>query len=240
MVWKLGVSLRGPPSARSGRECPPVWRGSGGGGVELAPASLDGGSGGGAAARGGGDGGTGVRGGMAAGCGAAARWRRRRSGLGGVVVGDDPANGGENLLHRRLLRLRRLAHCRFPRTNSPRSSRRRLESGPRAANHPHHSILTRIGSSMARPVLNATQRLWIRALRGRAARRAVQRAQDLFAVRRAHARPRCRAPDGSAPSGRRSDRQRQHLRRQPARRGQQRIGRRPPGRAARSPATRGR
>src|SRR3954470_12448538 len=47
------------------------------------------------------------------------RTRRRRSrggwrsGLPIVVVGDDAANGGENLLHRRLLRLRRLAHAEF-------------------------------------------------------------------------------------------------------------------------------
>src|SRR5262249_28448331 len=46
-------------------------------------------------------------------------WRRGRGGrklrlrLGGVVVSDDASDGGENLLHRRLLRLRGLVHGRI-------------------------------------------------------------------------------------------------------------------------------
>ena len=51
---------------------------------------------------------------------AAQAWR---GGLGGVVVGDDAANGGEDFLHRRLLRLRRLAHCRIPTVPIPQSPR---------------------------------------------------------------------------------------------------------------------
>ena len=56
------------------------------------------------------------------------RRRRRRarlgacSGLGGVVVGNDSADGGENLLHRGLLRLRWLSHLPRPRSNAARPS----------------------------------------------------------------------------------------------------------------------
>src|SRR5262249_3928809 len=51
------------------------------------------------------------------------RRRRRHLGLGrglaGVVVGDDSANGGENLLHRRFLRPCRLRHSRTPNFGPP-------------------------------------------------------------------------------------------------------------------------
>ena len=45
------------------------------------------------------------------------RWRRRRfggafRGLARIVIGDNAPNGGENLLHRRFLRSRRLVHTR--------------------------------------------------------------------------------------------------------------------------------
>ena len=71
--------------------------------------------------------------------GGSRRQRGLAARLGGVVVGDDTANGGENFLHRRLLRLRRLAHCRIP-TTIPQAARRR--SNPRAAaNHPHTRYL---------------------------------------------------------------------------------------------------
>src|SRR6516165_926483 len=45
-------------------------------------------------------------------------WRRRRFGgctfgrLARIVIGDNAPNGGENLLHRRFLRSRRLVHTR--------------------------------------------------------------------------------------------------------------------------------
>ena len=114
-----------PPSTRSGRAHPapaaprraarPARRGSPAS-HRCRPARIAGSAAAAAARRRerGGDGGTGAR-----------RHRRRRrrrqpdrrpcgGGFGGVVVGDDAANGGEDFLHRRLLRLRRLAHCRIP------------------------------------------------------------------------------------------------------------------------------
>ena len=83
---------------------------------------------------------------------APARRRRRLGGgrLGGIVVGDDAANGGEDFLHRRLLRLRRLAHCRIP--TVPIRNPRTTPGPDAAANHPTHSIFTRIVASMARRI----------------------------------------------------------------------------------------
>ena len=69
------------------------------------------------------------------------RLRRARRGFAGVVVGDDTAYGGENFLHRRFLRFRRLRHPRIlarslspprhrpPQSPSLRPARRRRITG---------------------------------------------------------------------------------------------------------------
>ena len=143
-----------------------------------------------AAARAAGDGGTGWRGGMAAGRGAARRRRRRLGGgrLGGIVVGDDAANGGENFLHRRLLRLRRLAHCRIPTCRSRQSPHDARGIRTPAANHPLTQYLLGSSPSMARRMSNANAALWIRTYPA-PRRRPGTISCELFSVGRAHADP---------------------------------------------------
>src|SRR6185295_4045255 len=91
------------------------------------------------------------------------RWRRlgdrRRLGLGFrlggglVVVGDDPPDGGENLLHRGLLRLRRLRH-------PPLSSRIPAVAPPQPRISRGAMQYARIRRSMARGRSNASKVLW--------------------------------------------------------------------------------
>ncbi len=78
------------------------------------------------------------------------RWRSGRlcgRGLGGIVIGDDAANGGEDLLHRGLLRLRRLAHCRNP-TISPRPHRNRGACGESPAHSDMYSERRKYGMAV--------------------------------------------------------------------------------------------
>ena len=124
--------------------------------------------------------------GRATGAGAARlrRLRRARRGFGGVVVGDDAANGGENFLHRRFLRFRRLRHPRILARFAP-PNRPRIKPAGRAA--------APIGSSQAN---HATPRqVWHFESRTQAktcataSRRAANAPSELPAVRRAHADP---------------------------------------------------
>src|SRR5204862_6132214 len=84
---------------------------------------------------------------------------RRRLGLGFrlggwlVVVGDDPPDGGENLLHRGLLRLRRLRH-------PPLSSRIPAVAPPQPRISRGAMQYARIRRSMARGRSNASNVLW--------------------------------------------------------------------------------
>src|ERR1700730_11940221 len=59
------------------------------------------------------------------------------------LVGNDPADGGENLLHRGLLTLCRLRHRSFPAPNAP------VRAGHRIPPNPEIKSLRRNGKSMA-------------------------------------------------------------------------------------------
>ena len=88
--------------------------------------------------------------------------RRLRRRLGSIVVSNDSADGGENLLHRWLLRLRRLAHSISPSTPS-RQRRAAVPGIPTCGGEsvPQAPIVTRIAPSMTRDVRSQTNTMWI-------------------------------------------------------------------------------
>ena len=140
------------------------------------------------------------------------RRRRRLAGgrLGGIVVGDDAANRGENFLHRRLLRLRRLAHCQSLQCRIPAipTDARGIERPQRITRSLNiYSDRCEYGTAYFERQRSLVDRHTSRALRRRLGKLFGELFGDYSGIifRRACARPpRCRAPDGSAPSDHRS------------------------------------